>query len=1108
MDMDGPAVKRQKLTNGAPKRQHTPGTSRLFAPYRTLGLVSPTAVPFTSVALGKTTFQITTSVGRALQTYDLRRGLNLVFITRPQTPGPITASAAWKDKVFGAWAESGADGQRGVWVFKRGKKEAELEVPQGWKQDVQAFCCFGGWVVGVCATALLVWKSGAHELYTTLEGPSPVPFTPCITSLPTYLNKLLVARRDGSAEIWNVSSGKLVFTVLPPSTAYGAITALEPTPALSLVAIAYAHGPLLIHDIRTDETLLALQPPPDAPITSITFRTDSLGAGSDGQTPGVMATASLASGDVTLWDLSNAGRRTGVLRAAHAAPTPTTPGGITRVHFLPGQSILASSGLDNSLHTWIFDLTPFSPLPRPLHHRSGHGAPITRLEFLPASSSDASDAGKWLLSASRDRTLWAWSLRRDAQSTELSQGALASKAKTQGLLPTTGPDTRDSAQLLKCPPVTHIASSLNRDGGIGALPGQQPIWQTPGRKNANKSAGKNKNVADAEVAAMTGWESVLTAHANDSRARTWFWGRKRAGRWALPTSDASPVSSVAISPCGTFALVGSELGGVDMFNLQSGVLRQRFPARLTPGQAKAVKLDMSKSAAGGEGERSGKADDVGGKIIFFRGQGKHASPVVGLAVDSLNKTVLSAGRDGEVKFWDFGTGMLVQGLDLSATAGGVGGGGKGITAMRLHRDSELAAFACGDACVRVVDMGTRRLVRELWLARPNTPTPLPQSLLNLLTHHRQTFADLALSPSATHLAAALGPLILVWDVPTGHLVDAFVLAAACTSLAFSPTGEFLATGMEGSVGVEVWSNRALFKYVGGRRIGVEELGGIVGAGVGQGSGVDGGVEGGLESLINAPLNTSDDELSDDGYDADEQEGGLGELSADLLSLSLLPRSRWQNLLHADLIRQRNKPALPPTKPAKAPFFLPSLRAGRVAGDTNAGPSSGPDVAELERERTRVLGSAGGGNGRGEFSALLLDAGRSKLGSDYAVMLEYLKALSPAAADIAIRSLSPVVTLSNDNGDGDNANSSGEMPTFILALTWLLHERRDFELGMAWMGVFLRVHGDVVAGSASEGGVLAAAVAQWRRGMEGERARVGGLVGYVGGVVGFLRAARV
>ncbi|KAK0308230.1 rRNA-processing protein utp21 [Friedmanniomyces endolithicus] len=1014
---DGPVAKRQKLANGIAKPQRKPGSSRLFAPYRTIGLVSPTAVPFTSVPLGKTTFQITTSVGRSLQTYDLRRGLQLVFITRPQTPGPITASVAWKDKVFGAWSEGGEGGAKGAWMFKRGKREAELEMPKGWREDVKAFCIFGGWIIGVCDTTLLVWKSTTYDLYTTLQGISPVPFTRCIASLPTFLNKVVVGRHDGSAEIWNVSSGKLIYTVLPPSTAYGAVTAIQTTPALSLIAIAYEKGPLLIHDVRADQMVMQLNTSAGAPVTSITFRTDGLGAGDDGQKAGVMATASTASGDVTLWDLNEGGRKAGVLRAAHADPTPAAPGGVSKIEFLSGQHTLVSSGLDNNLKTWIFDHTPFSPIPRILHQRGGHSAPVTKLEFLPSASDGSDDTGKWLMSASHDRSLMAWSLRRDNQSTELSQGAVLSKAKKQGLL---SGGNRDSLQDLKCPPITAMACSLNRDGGMGAVAGKHPIWQ-----NA-----KGKKV-DAEVSAMTGWESVVTAHARDHKARTWFWGRKRAGRWAFPTTDESPVTSVAMSPCGTFALVGSDKGGIDMFNLQSGMHRQRFPARLTTQQAKQLKLDMHRHGLAEE-----RSED--GKKIFYRGQGKHASAVVGLAVDNLNKTVISAGEDG-------------------------------ITAMRFLRSSDLAAFAGSDGCVRVVDVGTYKLIRELWPAR----TPIAK-LQNVV------ISDLTFSPDGHLLAASMDSLVLLWDLPTGHLVDAFKLQAPCTSVAFSPTGEYLAIATKDSVGVDVWSNKALFTHVPTRHIGAAELAASVDAKSTQAPTTSG--EGGQKLII---VGVDDEEEVDDDMMAGlDEEPNLDQLSSDLLSLSLVPRSQWQNLLHLDLIRARNKPVEPPKKPEKAPFFLPSLQ-NKQATPGAPRPEEATTAAELEKERSRVLKQSGE-SGQSTFSALLHEARETQV---YAPVIEQLKSLGPAAADIALRSL---------GAGGD------EMLTLVQALTWLLRERRDFELGQAWMAVLLRLHGDLVVNDDA----LRSAVGEWREALDGESKRVARLGAYCSGVVGYLRAARV
>ena len=1030
-----PIAKRQKLTNGNAKPHRPPGASRIFSPYRTVGLVSPTSVPFTTVPLGKTTFQITTSVGRNLQTFDLRRGLNLVFITQPQTPESITATAAWKDRVIAAWGGQEEHSTRGVWVFKRGKKETELELPKRWRENVKCFCIFGSWIVGVCETQLLVWKSATLELYTSLQGVSPIPFTGCISSLPTFLNKIIVGREDGNAEIWNVSSGKLVYTALPTSTAYGAVTAIQPTPALSLVAIAYQNGPLGIHDIRTDQTVIQLNTPSGVPVTSISFRTDGLGASEDGQKAGVMATASTASGDITLWDLNNGGRKVGVLRAAHAHPTASTPGGTSKIEFLAGQSILVSSGLDNSLKTWVFDEMPFNPIPRILHSRSGHGAPVTKLYFLPSASDGSDDTSKWLMSASKDRSLWGWSLRRDGQSTELSQGAVQKKARKQGLMAT---GNRDSLQELKCPPITAMACSLNRDGGIGAIPGKHAIWQ----------CAKGGQVS-AEISGMTGWESVVTAHENDSKARTWFWGRKRAGRWAFQTGDGSNVRSVAMSPCGTFAVIGSEQGGIDMYNMQSGIHRQRYPARLTPMQAKQLRLDV---------EKHGLIEDDNGSKKFYRGQGKHASAVVGLAIDNLNKTVVSAGADGRVKFWDFSTGLLAHEINWSNSTR--------ITDMRFHRGSDLAAFSCTDGCVRVVDISTHKLIRELW------PSRFPIDGLSGIAPSDFTFSN-----EGQWIAACIGQMVLLWDLPTGHLVDAFKLKAQCTSVAFSPTGEFLATATTDSVGVDVWSNRALFMHVSTRHVGVKELTDIVAADAYAPTVTGEGTEG----LITAG-DDSDGVDEIDVLDVDA-EAGIDQLSADLLSLSLVPRSRWQNLLHLDLIRQRNKPIEPPKKPEKAPFFLPSVEDRQKK--SNSTPTDVTNAAELEAERSRIVRLYRQGN-QSEFTSLLHASTES---NDFLPFLEHLQTLNPAAADIEIRSM---------RSEGD------EMQTFVNALTWLMHQRRDFELGQAWMAVFLRIHGDVVLSDER----LRQAVDEWSLALEQEQKRVQRLASYCSGLVGYLRAARL
>ncbi|OAA68973.1 WD repeat containing protein 36 [Cordyceps fumosorosea ARSEF 2679] len=1004
---DGPLAKRQRVAAPAPTSKARANVSRIFAPFR-----------------------ITTSVGRALQTYDLKRGLNLVFVTRPETPAVITATFAWKEKDFAAWGGGDISGPKGLWVFQRGKKVDELSLPADLDEPIQQILIFGTWLVACASTRIEIFKSATLEHYTTIHTMAAANgdnrITGGVTMMPTLLNKILVGRKDGWVEIWNVSTGKLIYTLLPRIPDAGSVTCLEPSPALSLLAIAYSSGALIVTNVLTDKPLLEIEAGnPEAPITSISFRTDGMGAGTDGRKEGVMATATTATGDVTFWDLNGGGRVMSVLRSAHNPPTSdgsTVRGGISRIEFLPGQPVILTSGLDNSLKSWIFDASPFSPVPRVLHSRSGHSGPVNCLTFLPSDFDGAEAGNKWLISGGRDRSLWGWSLRRDGQSAELSQGNIRKKAKKVGILATnaTAHGMTTTIEDLKAPEITCIATSINRDGGIGALPGKQPIWQ---------KGGAQKKPLDAEVSGMTGWESVVTAHKGDAYARTWFWGRRRAGRWALPTGDGSHVSTVAISPCGTFAVVGSEEGGLDMYNLQSGTHRQRYPSKLTPAQARQVKAQQLR-----QGDESVLSHKGSGKK-FLPGTGKHTKAITGLVVDSMNKYVISSGMDGKIKFWDFLTGTLLDQLDWAPMTR--------PTRCRYHPGSNLLAFSCDDNSVRVVDIETKRTIREFWG---------PQDAIN----------DICFSTDGRWvIAASKDCLVRIWDLPTSHLIDAIRLTKPCNAIAMSATGEYLAASIDDEQGVALWTNKALFKHVPTRQISEKDLAVLRGPTV-SGETSEGMLEGAFE-----------DEEEDE--DAGLVAPTVDQLSSEMTTLSLVPKSRWQTLLHLDLIKERNKPKEAPKAPEKAPFFLPSAGSKQALADKaqqdGADDGGRSRITKLEQARLEEV-----------FSSKLRVGAES---GNYDEFIDHLKGLSPSSADLELRSLSI----------GRGSDETNELLHFIRALIYRLKARRDYELNQAWMTVFLRLHFDLVLGNAT----LLAALQEWKTLQEREGSRLNELVGYCGGV---------
>lgn len=154
-------------------------------------------------------------------------------------------------------------------------------------------------------------------------------------------------------------------------------------------------------------------------------------------------------------------------------------------------------------------------------------------------------------------------------------------------------------------------------------------------------------------------------------------------------------------------------------------------------------------------------------------------------------------------------------------------------------------------------------------------------------------------------------------------------------------------------------------------------------------------------------------------------------------------------------------------------------------------------SEAERSRVSKLQSKGLGSSDSPITRLL----RSGHGSgNFDPLIEHLKGLSPARADLEIRSLDPRVR------DG-----LSELSLFVNALTTRMELRKDFELVNAWMAVFLKIHADTVAlcshREEAEYRLLQEALASWAQEQQQEGKRLAGLVGYCRGVVGFLRSAR-
>ena len=233
-----------------------------------------------------------------------------------------------------------------------------------------------------------------------------------------------------------------------------------------------------------------------------------------------MATAS-AAGDISLWNLEKK-RLVHVMKETHN-------GAVTGLHFLRGQPLLITSGSDNAVKEWVFD--DVDGLPRLLRSRSGHHAPPAFIRYYDSD-------GRMIISAGRDRALRFFSVFRDEQNLEFSQGSLQKHARAMNV----------KSEDLKLPYPVSFASATLRERD---------------------------------------WDNIVSCHLNTNVAKSWSFDKKAMGKHAFQSIDGSNVKCVGISSCGNFALIGCQSGRIDMFNIQSGMYRRSFYSA-KDGHTKAV----------------------------------------------------------------------------------------------------------------------------------------------------------------------------------------------------------------------------------------------------------------------------------------------------------------------------------------------------------------------------------------------------------------------------------------------------------------------------------------------------------------------------------------
>ncbi|KAF8772052.1 WD repeat-containing protein 36-like [Argiope bruennichi] len=384
----------------------------------------------------------------------------------------------------------------------------------------------------------------------------------------------------------------------------------------------------------------------------------------------------------------------------------------------------------------------------------------------------------------------------------------------------------------------------------------------------------------------------------------------------------------------------------------------------------------------------------------------HEGNVRGVAIDGFNQMVISGGTDKLLKFWKFKDHSEIAIMEVE----------QGVSKVVLHRENAMLAVAMDNFTILLVDIESKRIIRNF-------------------ADNSGNICDMAFSTDFKWLIAATSDSsIKTWDISSGKLVDWFTVSPLCVSLTMSPSGEYLATVHAGSPGIYLWANSTLYS-----NLLLHPL-----------------PEAYNPLQLDLPVVTMDgrDENSKDDDEAETDNlvpefKSPEQISDELVTLSLVSKSRWLNLLDLDIIKRRNKPKEPVQVPKNAPFFLPV-----VSGLKPTFLVEESDNWKEKREKSNILDVM---QHKSEFYKLLYKCNGTE---NYDMVMDKLKEMNPSKIDVEIRCLGP-----------ENGGSKLFMEYFLKTLSESLKTKRNFELIHSYLALFLQIHYETVSKSDKMVGIL-------------------------------------
>lgn len=453
------------------------------------------------VRLGSEHF-VTASVGSSFHVYDCN-DLQLQYLSRP-----LSAEIGC---VLGLGECTAVTQASDILLFHKMTVLAELK---GHTLSVEHLANLGdSFLVSVAGSEVFVWQlpNISKQMHALTKPVAPVRQlaitfkVAALTSIPTYVNKMLFGGADGELELWNINKGELVYSFAAHASVKAAVSALATAPVLDVAGVGFADGSIVVLNLKEDELIMALNQKDHGGVTALSFRQDSVG--------GQLVSGS-SKGDLVVWDLNK--------RVIHSFCKSVHPGGLGSAVFLDTLPLLLTAGTsDNALSVHIFDKPDGGC--RLLKERRGFTQDLSHL--LTYGEHDlvacGHEVGKLNLIQAQQNQVW-------------SQKALSSQ--------TPGKDSRMPWRFRNISELPSVVSVSNCENRIRHFD-----WPSVVTAHAG--------LPDAYV-----WSAHQQALVNRMLI---------IPRVGTTGSAPSPVARVAVSPCGNYAVLGLENGELHRFNLQS-----------------------------------------------------------------------------------------------------------------------------------------------------------------------------------------------------------------------------------------------------------------------------------------------------------------------------------------------------------------------------------------------------------------------------------------------------------------------------------------------------------------------------------------------------------